>query len=45
VRVGDETLTCKFPARSGLTVGSAISLELDVAQMKLFDADSGDRLR
>jgi multiple sugar transport system ATP-binding protein len=45
VRVGEETLTCKFPARSGLTVGSAISLELDVAQMKLFDAASGDRLR
>jgi multiple sugar transport system ATP-binding protein len=45
VRVGDELLTCKFPARSGLTVGAAISLELDVAQMKLFDAASGDRVR
>jgi multiple sugar transport system ATP-binding protein len=45
VRVGDETLTCKFPARSGLSVGSEIRLELDVAQMKLFDAASGDRVR
>jgi multiple sugar transport system ATP-binding protein len=45
VRVGDELLTCKFPARSGLSVGAAISLELDVAQMKLFDAASGDRVR
>ena len=45
VRVGAETLTCKFPARSGLSIGSEIRLELDVAQMKLFDATSGDRLR
>jgi multiple sugar transport system ATP-binding protein len=45
VRIGAETLTCKFPARSGLSIGSEIRLELDVAQMKLFDGASGDRLR
>jgi multiple sugar transport system ATP-binding protein len=45
VRVGDETLTCKFPARAGLSVGGSIRLELDVAQMKLFDARTGDRIR
>ena len=45
VRVGEETLTCKFPARAGLSVGGSIRLELDVAQMKLFDARTGDRIR
>ncbi len=45
VRVGEETLTCKLPARSGLSVGSSVRLELDVAQMKLFDALTGDRVR
>jgi len=45
VRVGEELLTCKFPARSGLSVGSTIHLELDAAQMKIFDASTGDRVR
>jgi ABC-type sugar transport system ATPase subunit len=45
VRVGEEMLTCKFPARSGLSVGSTIHLELDAAQMKIFDASTGDRVR
>jgi multiple sugar transport system ATP-binding protein len=45
VRVGDETLTCKLPARAGLSVGGSVRLELDVAQMKLFDACTGDRIR
>ena len=45
VRVGEELLTCKFPARSGLSVGSTIHLELDAAQMKVFDASTGDRVR
>jgi multiple sugar transport system ATP-binding protein len=45
VRVGEETLTCKFPARAGLSVGGSIRLELDADQMKLFDAQTGDRIR
>jgi multiple sugar transport system ATP-binding protein len=45
VRVGEELLTCKFPARSGLSVGSTIHLELDATQMKIFDASTGDRVR
>jgi multiple sugar transport system ATP-binding protein len=45
VRVGEETLTCKLPARAGLSVGSSIRLALDVAQMKLFDANTGNRIR
>jgi multiple sugar transport system ATP-binding protein len=45
VRVGEQLLTCKLPARSGLSIGSSVRLELDAAQMKLFDVRTGDRIR
>ena len=44
VRVGDELLTCKFPARAGLEVGSAVNLAIDITRMKVFDQETGERL-
>jgi multiple sugar transport system ATP-binding protein len=44
VRVGNETLTCRTPPRSGFEVGSAINLCFDVAQATIFDGTSGLRL-
>jgi ABC-type sugar transport system ATPase subunit len=43
-RVGELVLTCKLPARCGLSAGDTVSLEFDTAQMKLFDTESGIRL-
>ena len=45
VKAADQLLTCRFPARTGLSVGSTIHLGIDAAHMTLFDADSGERLR
>jgi multiple sugar transport system ATP-binding protein len=44
VRVGPETLICRFPPRSGLEVGATINVQFDPQQMKVFDAASGLRL-
>jgi multiple sugar transport system ATP-binding protein len=44
VRSGEETLVCKVPPRSGLAVADVVTLEFDASQVKLFDAESGDRL-
>jgi ABC-type sugar transport system ATPase subunit len=43
-RVGDQPLTCKLPARCGLSAGDLVSLEFNIGQMKLFDTETGDRL-
>jgi multiple sugar transport system ATP-binding protein len=43
-RVGELPLTCKLPARCGLSVGDSVSLEFDIAQMKIFDRETGRRL-
>jgi multiple sugar transport system ATP-binding protein len=43
-RVRDQVITCKFPARTGLTSGDVIQLEFDIEQMKLFDKESTDHL-
>jgi multiple sugar transport system ATP-binding protein len=43
-RVNDQVITCKFPARTGLTSGDVIQLEFDVLQMKLFDKESTNHL-
>ena len=43
-RAGDQVVTCKLPARTGLTSGEAVMLEFDTAQMRLFDEESGDLL-
>ncbi len=44
VRVGDEMLTCRTPPRSGLEVGSTVSLSFDIAQATIFDGTSGLRI-
>jgi multiple sugar transport system ATP-binding protein len=44
VRAGNEVLTCRFPARTGLEVGGPITLELDIEQMKIFDRESGESI-
>ncbi len=44
LRVGEETLTCRFPPRAGLEVGSTINVEFDPQHMKVFDGDSGMRI-
>jgi multiple sugar transport system ATP-binding protein len=44
VRVGDDTLTCRTPPRSGLETGSTINLSFDIAQATIFDGASGLRL-
>jgi multiple sugar transport system ATP-binding protein len=44
VRVGNDTLTCRTPPRSGLEMGSAINLSFDIAQASIFDGPSGPRL-
>jgi multiple sugar transport system ATP-binding protein len=44
IRVGDQTLTCRFPPRSGLEVGATINVQFDPQQMKVFDVESGMRL-
>jgi multiple sugar transport system ATP-binding protein len=44
IRVGDQTLTCRFPPRSGLEVGATINVQFDPQQMKVFDVESGLRL-
>jgi multiple sugar transport system ATP-binding protein len=44
IRAGDQTLTCRFPPRSGLEVGATINVQFDPQQMKVFDAQSGMRL-
>ncbi len=44
VRVMDQVITCKLPARTGLSTGDAIRLEFDIPQMKLFDNESTNRL-
>jgi multiple sugar transport system ATP-binding protein len=44
IRAGDQTLTCRFPPRSGLEVGATINVQFDPQQMKVFDAESGMRL-
>jgi multiple sugar transport system ATP-binding protein len=44
VRIGEEILICKFPARSGLQVGGRVNLSLDLSRMKVFDGESGERL-
>jgi multiple sugar transport system ATP-binding protein len=44
LRVGDQTLTCRFPPRSGLEVGATITVQFDPQQMKVFDTESGMRL-
>ena len=43
-RVGDTPLTCKLPARCGLSAGDLVSLEFNTGQMKLFDTETGERL-
>jgi multiple sugar transport system ATP-binding protein len=43
-RVLDQVVTCKFPARTGLTSGDVIRLEFDILQMKLFDQESSMHL-
>jgi multiple sugar transport system ATP-binding protein len=44
LRVGQESLTCRFPPRAGLEVGSTINVEFDPQQMKVFDSESGVRI-
>ncbi len=44
IRAGDQTLTCRFPPRSGLEVGATINVQFDPQQMKVFDTASGMRL-
>jgi multiple sugar transport system ATP-binding protein len=44
IRVGDQSLTCRFPPRSGLEVGATINVQFDPQQMKVFDVESGLRL-
>jgi multiple sugar transport system ATP-binding protein len=44
IRVGDQTLTCRFPPRSGLEIGATINVQFDPQQMKVFDVESGLRL-
>lgn len=44
IRVGEQTLTCRFPPRSGLEAGATVNLQFDPQQMKVFDAESGTRL-
>ena len=44
IRVGEQTLTCRFPPRSGLEAGATVNLQFDPQQMKVFDAESGMRL-
>ncbi len=44
IRVGEETLTCRFPPRSGAEPGATINVQFDPQQMKVFDAASGMRL-
>ncbi len=43
-RAGDQVITCKLPARTGLTSGDVVQLEFDIAQMKLFDNESTNHL-
>ena len=44
VRIGDEIITCRTPPRSGLEVGSTITLSFDITQATIFDHASGQRL-
>jgi multiple sugar transport system ATP-binding protein len=44
IRVGDQSLTCRFPPRSGLEIGTTINVQFDPQQMKVFDVESGLRL-
>ena len=44
VRVGDETLTCRTPPRSGFELGSTINLSFDITQATIFDGTSGLRV-
>jgi multiple sugar transport system ATP-binding protein len=43
-RIGGQALTCKLPARCGLSAGDSVLLEFDIAQMKIFDTETGSRL-
>ncbi len=44
LRVGRDSLTCRFPPRAGLEVGSTINVEFDPQQMKVFDSETGMRI-
>jgi multiple sugar transport system ATP-binding protein len=44
VRVGEQVVSCKFPARSGLTAGNRVTLAIDIERLKIFDAKDGQRL-
>jgi multiple sugar transport system ATP-binding protein len=43
-RCEDQVVTCKFPARTGLSSSDTVMLEFDTAQMRLFDGESEARL-
>jgi multiple sugar transport system ATP-binding protein len=44
VRVGDATLTCRFPPRSGVQRGDSVRMQFSEARLHLFDSETGAAL-